>query len=76
MRRLRGAGAAQERPGRVWATRFGATTACLTPVAFPFQIWDTAGQERFRAITRSYLRGAQVRVAAPAVQDSSLEWFR
>ena len=24
------------------------------------QIWDTAGQERFKAITRSYLRGAQV----------------
>lgn len=23
------------------------------------EIWDTAGQERFKAITRSYLRGAQ-----------------
>lgn len=23
------------------------------------QIWDTAGQERFRAVTRSYYRGAQ-----------------
>jgi len=23
-----------------------------------FQIWDTAGQERFRAVTRSYYRGA------------------
>jgi len=22
------------------------------------QIWDTAGQERFRAVTRSYYRGA------------------
>ena len=25
------------------------------------EIWDTAGQERFKAITRSYLRGAEVR---------------
>lgn len=32
----------------------------------PPQVWDTAGQERFRAITRSYLRGAQVRGGAGA----------
>lgn len=25
-----------------------------------FKIWDTSGQERFKAVTRSYLRGAKV----------------
>lgn len=29
-----------------------------TPPSWMIQIWDTAGQERFRAVTRSYYRGA------------------
>lgn len=30
----------------------------VTGQKIKLQIWDTAGQERFRAVTRSYYRGA------------------
>ena len=30
----------------------------MTGQKIKLQIWDTAGQERFRAVTRSYYRGA------------------
>ena len=35
------------------------------------EIWDTAGQERFKAITRSYLRGAQGILCVYDVTDSN-----
>jgi Ras-related protein Rab-1A len=35
------------------------------------QIWDTAGQERFRAITKSYYRGAHAVIIVFDVSDSS-----
>lgn len=44
------------------------------------EIWDTAGQERFKAITRSYLRGAQgilcvYDVTDPASFDHVSNWM-
>eukprot|EP00300_Choanocystis_sp_HF-7_P009202 c16312_g1_i6.p2 GENE.c16312_g1_i6~~c16312_g1_i6.p2 ORF type:complete len:145 (-),score=34.08 c16312_g1_i6:207-641(-) len=35
------------------------------------QIWDTAGQERFKAITRSYIRGASAILAVFDVTNRS-----
>merc|ERR1719218_397177 len=35
------------------------------------EIWDTAGQERFKAITRSYLRGAQGILCVYDVTDAN-----
>ena len=37
---------------------FGARTIKVFGEKIKLQIWDTAGQERFRAVTRSYYRGA------------------
>ncbi|KAJ3183729.1 Ras- protein Rab-4A [Gaertneriomyces sp. JEL0708] len=37
---------------------FGSKVAKLGSKAVKLQIWDSAGQERFRAVTRSYWRGA------------------
>lgn len=38
---------------------FRAKTIVIDDREYTIQIWDTAGQERFRAITKSYIRGAQ-----------------
>ena len=45
---------------------FGAKTVQVSGKALKLQIWDTAGQERYRAVTRSYYRGA---VGAVVVYD-------
>ncbi|KAF1743022.1 hypothetical protein MXB_5238, partial [Myxobolus squamalis] len=37
---------------------FGTSILEINNVKVKLQIWDTAGQERFRAVTRSYYRGA------------------
>jgi Ras-related protein Rab-2A len=37
---------------------FGARMVTIDGKAMKLQIWDTAGQENFKAITRSYYRGA------------------
>eukprot|EP01120_Amphizonella_sp_Union-15-10_P016528 TRINITY_DN8762_c0_g1_i2.p1 TRINITY_DN8762_c0_g1~~TRINITY_DN8762_c0_g1_i2.p1 ORF type:complete len:225 (-),score=42.05 TRINITY_DN8762_c0_g1_i2:95-721(-) len=37
---------------------FGTRTVDVLGKKVKLQIWDTAGQERFRAVTRSYYRGA------------------
>ena len=37
---------------------FGAKTVQVGGKVARLQIWDTAGQERFKAVTRSYYRGA------------------
>ena len=37
---------------------FGARMINIEGKQIKLQIWDTAGQERFRAVTRSYYRGA------------------
>eukprot|EP01121_Diplochlamys_sp_Union-15-3_P002192 TRINITY_DN1190_c0_g1_i2.p1 TRINITY_DN1190_c0_g1~~TRINITY_DN1190_c0_g1_i2.p1 ORF type:complete len:125 (+),score=8.82 TRINITY_DN1190_c0_g1_i2:83-457(+) len=37
---------------------FGARVVDVMGKKVKLQIWDTAGQERFRAVTRSYYRGA------------------
>mmetsp|Transcript_74808 Transcript_74808/g.175607 ORF Transcript_74808/g.175607 Transcript_74808/m.175607 type:complete len:192 (-) Transcript_74808:64-639(-) len=37
---------------------FGSKVVTVGPHKVKLQIWDTAGQERFRAVTRSYYRGA------------------
>jgi len=37
---------------------FGTRIVEVTGKKIKLQIWDTAGQERFRAVTRSYYRGA------------------
>uniref|UniRef100_A0A915B2D9 Ras-related protein Rab-4B n=1 Tax=Parascaris univalens TaxID=6257 RepID=A0A915B2D9_PARUN len=37
---------------------FGSRMVALGGKKVKLQIWDTAGQERFRAVTRSYYRGA------------------
>jgi len=37
---------------------FGTRIIDVNGVKIKLQIWDTAGQERFRAVTRSYYRGA------------------
>jgi len=37
---------------------FGSRICKLNDKSVKLQIWDTAGQERFRAVTRSYYRGA------------------
>ena len=37
---------------------FGTSIVDLGDARVKLQIWDTAGQERFRAVTRSYYRGA------------------
>ncbi|MCQ6473241.1 GTP-binding protein, partial [Vibrio parahaemolyticus] len=37
---------------------FGARMITIDGKQIKLQIWDTAGQERFRAVTRSYYRGA------------------
>ncbi|KAI3385659.1 hypothetical protein SNEBB_004709 [Seison nebaliae] len=37
---------------------FGTRIIDVTNKKIKLQIWDTAGQERFRAVTRSYYRGA------------------
>eukprot|EP01103_Thecamoeba_quadrilineata_P012554 TRINITY_DN3267_c0_g1_i1.p1 TRINITY_DN3267_c0_g1~~TRINITY_DN3267_c0_g1_i1.p1 ORF type:complete len:207 (-),score=33.30 TRINITY_DN3267_c0_g1_i1:163-783(-) len=37
---------------------FGSRTVTVDNQTLKLQIWDTAGQEKFRAITRSYYRGA------------------
>ena len=37
---------------------FGARMVNIDGKQIKLQIWDTAGQERFRAVTRSYYRGA------------------
>ena len=45
---------------------FGSKTVQVAGKALKLQIWDTAGQERYRAVTRSYYRGA---VGAVVVYD-------
>ena len=45
------------------------------------EIWDTAGQERFKAITRSYLRGAEgillvYDITDPPSFDDVKSWIR
>ena len=40
------------------------------------QIWDTAGQERFRAVTRSYYRGAAGMLGEIVFLASSIYIFR
>ena len=47
---------------------FGSKTVALSGKQVKCQIWDTAGQERYRAVTRSYYRGA---VGAVIVYDVS-----
>ena len=37
---------------------FGTRIIEVSGQKIKLQIWDTAGQERFRAVTRSYYRGA------------------
>ena len=37
---------------------FGTRIVEVASQKIKLQIWDTAGQERFRAVTRSYYRGA------------------
>lgn len=37
---------------------FGSKIVAVGGKSIKLQIWDTAGQERFRAVTRSYYRGA------------------
>uniref|UniRef100_A0A6B2LI62 Ras-related protein Rab-14 n=1 Tax=Arcella intermedia TaxID=1963864 RepID=A0A6B2LI62_9EUKA len=37
---------------------FGTRTITVKGKQIKLQVWDTAGQERFRAVTRSYYRGA------------------
>lgn len=37
---------------------FGTRVIEVSGQKIKLQIWDTAGQERFRAVTRSYYRGA------------------
>jgi Ras-related protein Rab-14 len=37
---------------------FGTRIVSVDGTKIKLQIWDTAGQERFRAVTRSYYRGA------------------
>ncbi len=37
---------------------FGTRIVEVSGQKIKLQIWDTAGQERFRAVTRSYYRGA------------------
>jgi len=45
---------------------FGSKTIQVSGKSVKLQIWDTAGQERYRAVTRSYYRGA---VGAIVVYD-------
>ena len=37
---------------------FGSKVVNVSSKSVKLQVWDTAGQERFRAVTRSYYRGA------------------
>ena len=37
---------------------FGSKVVNVSGKSVKLQVWDTAGQERFRAVTRSYYRGA------------------
>ena len=47
---------------------FGSKSVSIAGKSIKLQIWDTAGQERYRAVTRSYYRGA---VGAVVVFDVS-----
>lgn len=41
-----------------WVLSIGTRIIEVAGQKIKLQIWDTAGQERFRAVTRSYYRGA------------------
>eukprot|EP01120_Amphizonella_sp_Union-15-10_P002830 TRINITY_DN1311_c0_g1_i1.p1 TRINITY_DN1311_c0_g1~~TRINITY_DN1311_c0_g1_i1.p1 ORF type:complete len:220 (-),score=29.75 TRINITY_DN1311_c0_g1_i1:79-738(-) len=45
-------------PSNTLGVEFGTKIVDVLGKQIKLQIWDTAGQERFRAVTRSYYRGA------------------
>lgn len=51
---------------------FGTRIIEVSGQKIKLQIWDTAGQERFRAVTRSYYRGA---AGALMVYDITRYWM-
>lgn len=44
--------------GHTIGVEFGSKIVTVSGKSVKLQIWDTAGQERFKAVTRSYYRGA------------------
>lgn len=45
-------------PQQTVGVEFSSKLLCCGDKKVKLQLWDTAGQERYRAITRTYYRGA------------------